>query len=381
MIRQFYLGALLLGSTISLSASCAGGENNPPVVQATAIQLTPAALTFSPEGGSQQVQLQAPSEWSAFADAEWVAVSPKSSLSPKGTLTVTVAPNTTAGQPRSTTLTVRSGTARQTVSITQSAPEIAAPDPNIPTPEGYALVWQEEFDQTPSADGRPALVNASNWRFENWAPGTVNNELQRYVAGGVLGNDTTAMVKDGALHITLKKRGNEVLSARMNSRESWQYGYVEDRIRLPKGKGTWPAFWMMPVDQREGWPACGEIDIMEEVGTNPNYTSSSIHCTAYNHVKGTQKTAERFTAGAEGEYHVYALEWTADYIRTFVDGQPLFYFANDGQRKAATWPFDKPFFVILNLAWGGMWGGMNGVDESALPTTMSVDYVRVFQRR
>ena len=123
-----------------------------------------------------------------------------------------------------------------------------------------------------------------------------------------------------------------------------------------------------------------EIDIMEEVGTNPNYTSSSIHCTAYNHTIGTQKTAERFTAGAEDEFHTYALEWTPDFIRTFVDGKQLFYFANDKKNDQNTWPFDKPFHPILNLAWGGSWGGMNGVDESALPATYMIDYVRIFQK-
>lgn len=136
---------------------------------------------------------------------------------------------------------------------------------------------------------------------------------------------------------------------------------------------------MMPADGGN-WPHCGEIDIMEEVGTNPNYTSSSIHCTAYNHTIGTQKTAERLTPGAEDEFHVYALEWTPDFIRTFVDGKQLFYFANDGKGDQNTWPFDKPFHPILNLAWGGSWGGMNGVDETALPATYEIDYVRVFRK-
>ena len=119
---------------------------------------------------------------------------------------------------------------------------------------------------------------------------------------------------------------------------------------------------------------------MEDVGTHANYTSSSIHCEAYNHVKNTQKTAERLTPGAEDEYHTYALEWTADYIRTYVDGEKLLEFRNDGKGDDRTWPFNKKFYIILNLAWGGDWGGMNGVDERALPCTMQVDYVRVYQK-
>jgi len=155
---------------------------------------------------------------------------------------------------------------------------------------------------------------------------------------------------------------------------------MEARIRLPKGKGTWPAYWMMPDDVSARWPRCGEIDIMEEVGMNADYVTSTIHCGAYNHARGTHRPAERLTPGAEGEYHVYALEWTEDYIRTFVDGVLLLDFPNDKAGNDDTWPFDKEFYIILNLAWGGSWGGREGVDESALPCTMEVDYVRVYQK-
>ena len=157
---------------------------------------------------------------------------------------------------------------------------------------------------------------------------------------------------------------------------------MEARIKLPKGKGTWPAFWMMPEDESLRWPACGEIDIMEEVGMHPDYTSSSIHCRAYNHPMKTQKTAEKYTEGAEGEFHVYAVEWTEDYLQFSVDGstEGCLRFENDKAGNVDTWPFDKEFYIILNLAWGGSWGGSDGVDESALPCEMQVDYVRVFQK-
>jgi len=136
----------------------------------------------------------------------------------------------------------------------------------------------------------------------------------------------------------------------------------------------------MPDDFTKGWPACGEIDIMEEVGVDADITSSSIHCEAYNHVKNTQKTASRTIPGAENEYHVYALEWTKDYIKTYVDGVLLLEFHNDKAGRDSTWPFNKKFYLILNLAWGGDWGGYAGVDESALPCTMKVDYVRVYKK-
>ena len=159
----------------------------------------------------------------------------------------------------------------------------------------------------------------------------------------------------------------------------FRYGYIEARIKLPRGKGTWPAFWMMPV-RFTSWPADGEIDIMEEVGVDPNVVSSSIHCTAYNHPNNTQKTHSMTCNAAEQSFHVYALEWTPDYIKTYVDGQPQLSFGNDGKGNKDTWPFNVAFYPILNLAWGGDWGGYAGVDETALPVTMEIDYVRVWQK-
>lgn len=248
-------------------------------------------------------------------------------------------------------------------------------EPEIPTPAGFTLVWNDEFEAEPASSGK--------WRFEDWRPGYVNNELQRYVANGRLDGKKTAFVENGVLNIVAMQHNGQVISARMNTTKSWKYGYFEARIRLPKGKGTWPAFWMMPDDQSKGWPTCGEIDIMEEVGVNPNYTSSSIHCKAYNHPNNTQKTKERYTKNAESEFHTYALEWDADGMKFYVDGvhdSSTLTFKNDGKGDQSTWPFDKPFYITLNLAWGGDWGGWNGVDNSALPCTMQVDYVRVFQK-
>ena len=126
--------------------------------------------------------------------------------------------------------------------------------------------------------------------------------------------------------IVCQKIDGEIVSGRIKARpnEGWRYGYFEARIKLPKGKGTWPAFWMMPVNvdwNTNPWPRCGEIDIMEEVGYHPNYVSSSIHCDAYNHTKGTQKTHEMYLQTAEDEYHIYGLEWTAGQMTFYVDGR------------------------------------------------------------
>ena len=248
-------------------------------------------------------------------------------------------------------------------------------EPDIPTPAGYELVWQEEFNE--SATGLP---DTRKWWYETAEPGWVNNELQTYIAGKK-GDIVTADVSDGTLKIRAIKDGNRVYSARVNTNEGWTYGYFEARLKLPKGKGTWPAFWMMPTVW-SGWPQGGEIDIMEHVGCVPTEVSSSIHCQAYYHAIGTQKTAAKKIATVMDEFHVYALEWTPEYIKTYVDGVQLFHYNPDNYskgRNADTWPFNKPFQLKLNLAWGGDWGGMYGVDESCLPATFEIDYVRVFQ--
>ena len=249
-------------------------------------------------------------------------------------------------------------------------------EPEIYTPAGYQLVWRDEFND-------PSLImpDTKEWWYETAEPGWVNNELQTYVAGRT-GDIITADVSDGTLKIRAIKSGNRVYSARVNTKKNWTYGYFEARLKLPKGKGTWPAFWMMP-SVWSGWPEGGEIDIMEHVGCVPTEVSSSIHCKAYYHAVGTQKTAAKKIATVMDEFHVYALEWTPEYIRTYVDGELLFHYNPDDYpkgRNADTWPFNKPFELKLNLAWGGDWGGMHGVDESCLPATYEIDYVRVFQQ-
>lgn len=249
-------------------------------------------------------------------------------------------------------------------------------EPEIYTPAGYHLVWRDEFN-----DPSLTMPDTKEWWYETAEPGWVNNELQTYVAGRT-GDIVTADVSDGTLKIRAIKDGNRVYSARVNTRKNWTYGYFEARLKLPKGKGTWPAFWMMP-SVWSGWPEGGEIDIMEHVGCVPTEVSSSIHCKSYYHAIGTQKTAARKVAGVMDEFHTYALEWTPDYIKTYVDGKQLFYYNPDDYsqgRNANTWPFNKPFELKLNLAWGGDWGGMYGVDETCLPATYEIDYVRVFQK-
>lgn len=269
-------------------------------------------------------------------------------------------------------VTVASSEGSQQISVVQES----APDNNISVPEGYRLVWNDEFDQG-------TTLNTAWWTHEEQGPGWVNNELQTYVDGQAAGRRVTE-IADGKLSINCFKAGSTIYSGRVyaNVSKGWKYGWFEARIKLPKGKGTWPAFWMMPANNdftTNPWPLCGEIDIMEEVGADPGDVSSTIHCQKYNNTGTATEHATLHVADAEDEFHVYACEWTSDHLKFYVDGKMILDYANDGSGIEA-WPFDKPFYIILNLAWGGDWGGYKGTDDSALPATMKIDYVRVFQK-
>lgn len=343
------------------------------LVQGFVTKATPSikSLTMGGQESSSSFTVTANAQWTITADSPWLSVNP--STGGKGETTVEVkAKANDSSATRECLLSLSCGEDKTDIKVTQLSDAVEAP-------AGYTLVWSDEFNQGP--------VPGSDWTIENWAPGHVNNELQTYTSKEVDGKRTLE-VKDGFLFINcFKGSDGKVYSGRMNARPNtgWLYGYVEARILLPKGKGTWPAFWMMPsnVDwNKNPWPYCGEIDIMEEVGANPDYVSSSLHTGNYNHTKGTQKTHEMKCPRAEEEFHVYALEWTEDAITTYVDGKVQLR-ATKAEMGADhdSWPFHYAFYPILNLAWGGDWGGYKGVDENALPTTMKVDYVRIFQKQ
>ncbi len=241
----------------------------------------------------------------------------------------------------------------------------------------YELVWADEFDD----DGAP---DPEKWGYDIGGGGWGNNELQYYTDGA------NARVQGGVLSIELRKEDMETrkyTSARLVTRGKgdWLYGKFEIRARLPKGLGTWPAIWMLPTDWAYGnWPASGEIDIMEHVGLAQDEISASVHTKAFNHGIGTQKTAARRLAGVSEEFHVYALEWLPDRLIVTVDGEPLFTYDPSRYKEDygyAEWPFNKRMHLLLNIAFGGNWGGMRGVNDACLPQTMDVDYVRVYQSK
>jgi beta-glucanase (GH16 family) len=236
----------------------------------------------------------------------------------------------------------------------------------------WNLVWSDEFNG-PSIDG-------NKWVFEVKGPGWVNNERQNYTNH----RHENARIENGALVIEARRdwfAGHEYSSARLKTqgRASWRYGKVEARIQLPGGRGTWPAFWMMPDDMHRGWPACGEIDIMEEVGYDPDRIHATTHAAAYNWQSAQQRTASTIVGGVTTGFHVYTLEWSPSRIDMFVDGVH-YYSSTDPGWGDDGWPFNKPFHIILNLAVGGSWGGAQGIDPNIWPRRMLVDWVRVYQR-
>lgn len=232
--------------------------------------------------------------------------------------------------------------------------------------------WSDEFDYT-------GLPDAAKWGYDLGGSGWGNHELEYYT------NDlSNAKVEGGNLVISAKKEtvgGMNYSSARLASRNKgdFLYGRIEVRAKLPGGKGTWPAIWMLPTDWAYGnWPKSGEIDIMEHVGYDPGNVHFSIHTESYNHSIGTQKTSTLLIPTAITAFHKYRVDWTPYAVRGYFDDQLVFTFVNEG-KGYATWPFDKRFHVLLNVAVGGDWGGAQGVDDSVFPQSMMIDYVRVYK--
>ena len=369
-------------SLAAVVCGCGGSDNDDPLPSTVNITLSQESIEAPAEGGTYTINVNTTGkEWNAYADQEFIIVGAKNTAAQTGTLTVAVPANPTTSV-RTGTITVMSGSARKSISVTQMASE----ESPYYAPEGYQLVWQDEFDgnygYAPNENGVPRTeLNPDYWTHEVKSAGWVNHELQNYVNHKTPEGKLVTELRNGKLRITALKENGKVYSGRVYAKvkEGWRYGYIEASIKLPKGKGTWPAFWMMPVNFRS-WPADGEIDIMEEVGYHPDYVSSSLHANAHVHSNGTQVTHEMKCAGAEGEFHTYAILWTAKNITTYVDGKVQLSYDNRGLGRD-DWPYDDPFYVIFNLAWGGDWGGAQGVDESALPATMEVDYIRVFQKK
>lgn len=247
----------------------------------------------------------------------------------------------------------------------------AAVDPVADRP---APTWADEFD-TP---GSPDPVN---WDYET---GFVRNQEAQYYTRG---RPENAVVEGGHLVITALKeawreQGKEAAytsaSLVTRGRREFRYGRIEVRAKLATGRGIWPAIWLLGTDKSKGWPACGEIDMVEYVGFDPHTLHFNIHTSSYNHVQKTAKGRALAVEDAARDWHVYALEWQPDRIELFLDGAGVFTFKNEGTGPAV-WPFDKPHYLVLNVAVGGGWGGMKGIDDTIFPQRMLIDYVRYWE--
>jgi beta-glucanase (GH16 family) len=256
----------------------------------------------------------------------------------------------------------------------KAAPGVADPAASLAAynASDWQLAWSEEFDR----EGRP---DPAKWTYEH---GLVRNgEAQFYTRD----RPENARVAGGHLIITARKEPWEkasYTSASLTTQGTFAftYGKVEIRARVPKGRGTWPALWTLGTDiNTAGWPACGEIDLMEYVGMTPDRLHFTVHTKAFNHTKRTQKGANIHVPDATADFHLYGIAWTPDRIDWFFDGRPVFSFANSG-KGPDEWPFDSPQYLLMNLAIGGGWGGQKGIDDTIFPAEFRVDYVRIWRR-
>ncbi|MEO6721066.1 MAG: glycoside hydrolase family 16 protein [Ferruginibacter sp.] len=238
--------------------------------------------------------------------------------------------------------------------------------------DDWKLSWSEEFNY----DGLP---DSTKWSYDVGGHGWGNNELEYYTNGSL----DNATVSDGTLKIKVvreKKGDREYTSTRMHTKgkADFTYGKIEIKAKLPSGRGIWPAIWMLGSNiGTVDWPDCGEIDIMEHVGFDKDTIVGTVHTKSYNHVKGTQKGKKVFIKDPYNTYHLYAIEWTPEGMGFLLDNVMYYHIANE-HKTVAEWPFDSPFYLLLNVAVGGNWGGQKGVDPTIFPAAMEIDYVRVY---
>ncbi len=231
------------------------------------------------------------------------------------------------------------------------------------------LVWEENFDSD--------QLNEKDWNFElgDGCPelcGWGNDESQIYTKNNL-------RLENGHLIITaIKNHDSLYTSSRIttkNNRE-FQYGRMEIRAKLPLGKGLWPAIWMLGSNISDvGWPLCGEIDIVEYVGREPNMVFTSLHTSdSFGNTKNTRKDR---IEGIEEGFHLYVIDWNQNKVDFYIDNKLFYSFAPEN-KTTETWPFDQPFYFIINLAIGGNFGGKE-IDDSIFPEEFTIDYIKVYQ--
>ncbi|MFY7671069.1 glycoside hydrolase family 16 protein [Tenacibaculum sp. MEBiC06402] len=229
------------------------------------------------------------------------------------------------------------------------------------------VIFTQDFDKN--------SLDANFWNYDlgNGCPnlcGWGNNELQLYSKENV-------SIEDGKLVIKATKQDSLYYSGKIHTKDKFEfkYGTVEVRAKLPKGHGLWPAIWMLGHDISENaWPGCGEIDIMEHVGKEPNKIFASLHnASSFGNTINSKKVEIK---NVQDDFHIYKMEWTEDYIRFFIDNEEIYTYSPE-KKDNKNWPYDKPFYLILNLAIGGNFGGPE-VDNSIFPQEFLIDYIKVY---
>ena len=235
--------------------------------------------------------------------------------------------------------------------------------------EQWKLVWQDEFDQ-------PGLPSAEKWMNE---VGFIrNNELQYYTVG----RQENARVENGYLILEARKedfQGASYTSASLFSKANWTYGRIEVLAKLPQGKGLRSAIWSLGYNiDKVGWPACGEIDLLQSLGSDPDQITTQVYTKAYNQMQGGPKGTITQVPAISSDFHLFAIEWFKDRIDWYIDGQKAFTYLND-KKGSPTWPFDQSQYLLLNLSVGGDLLDQKAVDKKIFPQQFTVDYVRVYE--
>ncbi|MHB8113913.1 MAG: glycoside hydrolase family 16 protein [Bellilinea sp.] len=267
--------------------------------------------------------------------------------------------------------------------------------PQLPTsspapaelPGGWSLIWNDEFDAPAGSPPDPA-----KWTFDLGGEGWGNQEWEYYTdqpenaatdGAGSLVIRAIEVAEDDTRSLNCWYGPCKYTSARILTRERFDftYGRVEARLKLPYGNGIWPAFWMLGSDiAAVGWPNCGEIDIMENIGREPDKVYGTVHGPGYSGANGISHSYALPVGQAfKDDFHVFALEWDAVEIRWYMDDELYGVLPKERFSESRPWVFDHPFFLILNVAVGGAWPGYPD-ETSTFPQEMLVDYVRVYQK-
>ena len=255
--------------------------------------------------------------------------------------------------------------------------------PPIPPSTGFVLAWSDEFN---GADG--STPDTSKWTYDLGGGGWGNNELETYT-----NRAANAQIKSGNLVITAQKEtftgtdgiSRDYTSARLKTQNLFAqaYGRFEARIKIPAGQGMWPAFWMLGNDiAANGWPKCGEIDVMENIGREPAMAHGSLHGPSSTAPTSDETSTVTLPNNANfaDAFHTYAVEWEPTQVRFYVDSNNYATFDKANWPPNGTWAFDHPFFIILNVAVGGNWPGSPDA-TTQFPQQMVVDYVRVYSKQ